>query len=89
MRLYIQAMTPNLYRAQLHLLLNDLGVKDHDTGIEGETKAVDIPGSTSIMAFGRFIKGRFKVRQSKIDNRWYLIPNLNNPELKLYRRQAS
>lgn len=89
MRLYIQALTPNLYRAQLHMLLDRLGVKNHDTGIEGETKALDIPGSTKIIAFGRFIKGKFEVRHSKIDKRWYLIPNLNNPELKLYRRQAS
>lgn len=89
MILHIQAMTPNLYRAQLHMFLDDLGIKDQDTGIEGQTNALEIPGATKIMAFGRFIKGKFEVRQSKIDKRWYMIPNLNNPELKLYRRQAS
>lgn len=89
MMLYIHSMTPNLFRAQLHVFLDGLGIKGHNTGMEGETKAIDIPGATKIMAFGNFIKGKFEVRQSKIDKRWYMIPNLNHPELLLYRRQAS
>lgn len=76
MKFVINAMTPNLYRAQLYVFLMEHG-SEQETGHEGQTTIIDVPGSATVVDFAEFLAGRFKVQHKPGQKTVHLIPLLN------------